>query len=66
MEEGAKLIKEVKVTVAFKSAVTAAVLPEMSGGGWVGVRKVVRVGVSVTETEELSSTEDVVELGKVT
>lgn len=66
LEEGEKLVEGVKVTVAYKSGERVVVVPEMNGDGWVGVRKAVRVDVSLTETEVLSGIEDVEELGKVT
>lgn len=67
LEGGVKFIEGVKVTVVDKSGVAVEVVPEMSGDGWVGVRKAVRVDVSMTEMETvLSGIEDVVEPGKVT
>lgn len=64
LEEGEKLVEGVKVTVAYKSGGRVGVVSEMSGDGWVWVRKFVRVDVSLTRTEVLSGIE--VELGKVT
>lgn len=66
LEEGEKLVDGVKVAVVYKSGVTVIVVPGMSGDGWVGVGKIGRVGVSVTEAEVLSAIEYVVEPRKVT
>lgn len=66
-EKGVKLLEGVKVTVVYKSGAAVEVVAEMSGDGWDGVRKAVRVDVSTTEMETvLSGIADVVEPGKVT
>lgn len=66
LEEGEKLVGGVKVTVVYNSGAMVIVVPGMSGDGWVGVGKVGRVDVSVTEVEVLSAIGYVVEPGKVT
>lgn len=65
LEGGEKLVEGVSVTVVYNSGVTVVVVPGISGDGWVGVRKVGGVDVSVTEAEVLSAIENVVEPRKV-
>lgn len=64
-EEGEKPSEGVKGTVVYESGIAVGVVPEMRGGGWVVVRKVVRT--SVTEREVvLSGIENEDEMGEVT